>query len=248
MTTNGWIDAFVSPQLPRRFCIELFAGACRITQALTEVSLDCLPIDICISKHHNMLDWGNEHKLVHWLQGGRISFLWIGMPISTFAQKAGLRSAAYPQGLPELTGSHLREVQVANTLLRVCVRLMQLCENIRIPYAFESPAQSFAWITPNIVKFTSKCSPTFAAIDFCQFGTPWRRPTTLMGNFWPLQKLSRQCHPIRNICSQTHQPHVALAGTDDCGCPLGLKAQPYPRALAASVGITLAQSIQRSQR
>ena len=92
-------------------------------------------------------------------------------------------------------------------------------------------------------KFCQRFQPAEAVLDFCQFGEPWQKPTKILGNFWPLQQLSKRCQPQGGLCSMSHQPHVHLSGTDDAGNFLTLKAQPYPWALAANVARLVAGAI-----
>jgi hypothetical protein len=70
----------------------------------------------------------------------------------------------------------------------------------------------------------------------------WKKPTTLMGNFWNMATLALRCRSSSNICSNTLQPHVRLTGVDDNGVFMTLKAQPYPLEFCKAVAnlITMA--------
>ena len=57
------------------------------------------------------------------------------------------------------------------------------------------------------------------SLDFCQFGTKWRKRTGLLcGNLdrqdlERLERLNRQCRGSHQLRSQTQQKHLQLTGT-----------------------------------
>ena len=147
MSQFGWQDVFrVSPQ-PQHFALEVFAGTARICSALQRRGLKCYPIDICLFPSHNVLDIHIEHILVHWLQSGRVNFIWFGMPCTSFSQArkhdgvgpGPLRDYDHLWGLPGLSRNDRQKVFSGNQLLRFTIRLLTLCEQFGIPYALENP-------------------------------------------------------------------------------------------------------------
>lgn len=239
----GWEDLFAMKKLPKRFCVELFAGTARITSAFLQHGYQAYPIDICIHESHNLLHVNIEHRIINLLKSGRIQFLWMGFPCTSFstARKndglgpGPLRDDEYLQGFPWLAGRDLQKVRDGNNLLRVSLRLAEVCEALSIPYALENPMSSFAWKMPAMVAFIGKYSPSIAHLDYCQYGEDWKKPTTILGNFWPLRMLSRRCTSSNNICSSTCRPHVRLTGVDNHGVFMTLRAQPYPKAFCKAV-------------
>ena len=156
MSQFGWQDVFrVSPQ-PQHFALEVFAGTARICSALQRRGLKCYPIDICLFPSHNVLDIHIEHILVHWLQSGRVNFIWFGMPCTSFSQArkhdgvgpGPLRDYDHLWGLPGLSRNDRQKVFTGNQLLRFTIRLLTLCEQFGIPYALENPYSSYAWHMP----------------------------------------------------------------------------------------------------
>jgi hypothetical protein len=236
--------------LPKHFCLEIFAGTARITSALLRRGLRAFPIDICLHQSHNLLDVHVEHRIIHLLESGRVQFLWLGMPCTSFsvARKndgvgpGPLRDDDNLFGFKSLTGKNLQKVQDGNNLLRLSLRLLAVCEQHGIPYALENPMSSFAWKMPNMKKFIAQFRPQLIHLDYCCFGEMWKKPTTLMGNFWNMATLALRCRSSSNICSNTLQPHVRLTGVDDNGVFMTLKAQPYPLEFCKAVAnlITMA--------
>ena len=251
MSQFGWQDVFrVSPQ-PQHFALEVFAGTARICSALQRRGLKCYPIDICLFPSHNVLDIHIEHILVHWLQSGRVNFIWFGMPCTSFSQArkhdgvgpGPLRDYDHLWGLPGLGRNDRQKVFTGNQLLRFTIRLLTLCEQFGIPYALENPYSSYAWHMPPLARFIRKFQPYVVHLDFCQFGECWKKPTTVMGNFWNVPSIARRCSGTFGKCSATSAPHVPLTGLASNGLFRTLLAQPYPQALAHLVAANVAKTI-----
>lgn len=238
----GWDDVF-AVKLPERFSLEIFAGTARVTSMLLQHGFQCYPIDICLSRSHDVLDIGVEHCIINWIMSGRISFIWLGMPYTTFSQArkndglgpGPLRSSQHVTGLPNLGWRNWQKVQTGNALLRFTVRIMTMCAQHSVPFALENPRSSFAWDMPPLQNFIRRYQPDFAYLDFCQYEEPWRKPTTIIGKFWPVVQLAKTCNPRFGKCSSTLMPHVPLRGVDASQRFLTLVAQPYPWRLAARV-------------
>ena len=130
-----------------------------------------------------------------------------------------------------------------NQLLRFTIRLLTLCEQFGIPYALENPYSSYAWHMPPLARFIRKFQPYVVHLDFCQFGECWKKPTTVMGNFWNVPSIARRCSGTFGKCSATSAPHVPLTGLASNGLFRTLLAQPYPQALAHLVAANVAKTI-----
>eukprot|EP00438_Fugacium_kawagutii_P025909 Skav235917 [mRNA] locus=scaffold3781:92807:93331:- [translate_table: standard] len=153
-----------------------------------------------------------------------------------------LRDADNIYGFPWLAGADLQKVRTGNQLLRFSVRIMELCQQLHIPYALENPKSSFAWQTPLLSGYKDKYSPSVVHLDYCQFGEPWQKPTTLLGNFWDMAPLGLRCHSSNNRCTRTGLSHVRLTGVDHNRLFMTLKAQPYPLQFAAAVATLVAKA------
>ena len=54
--------------------------------------------------------------------------------------------------------------------------------------------------------------PSVITLDFCQFGEDWKKPTSILSNFWNVDPLKLRCTGTFKCCSRTHRPHVPLSG------------------------------------
>eukprot|EP00434_Breviolum_minutum_P016854 symbB.v1.2.014869.t1/scaffold1098.1/size138148/1 len=144
------------------------------------------------------------------------------MPCTSFSQArkhdgvgpGPLRDYDHLWGLPALSRNDRQKVFTGNQLLRFTIRLLTLCERFGIPYALENPYSSYAWHMPPLARFIRKFQPYVVHLDFCQFGECWKKPTTVMGNFWNVPSIARRCSGTFGKCSATFAPHV-LAPTWD---------------------------------
>lgn len=101
-----------------------------------------------------------------------------------------------------------------------------------------------AWEMKPLRRFCNKFCPKWRQLDFCQFGERWKKPTCILYNYTNLEPLQKQCCSHNGICSRTSRPHVRLAGTDQSGTFMTLRAQPYPFAMAALAAAQVARTLQ----
>lgn len=78
------VDVLNMKGRPRRFCLEIFAGTARISSGLQKAGLPTFPIDIDLFPSHDVLDPTCAHTLLNWISGGRVIWVWLGMPCTTF--------------------------------------------------------------------------------------------------------------------------------------------------------------------
>ena len=72
--------------LPHAFALEVFAGTGRIVSSLLALGIPAYPIDICIYPDHDVLHAAVEHRIFNWIRKKRITFVWCGMPCTTFSR------------------------------------------------------------------------------------------------------------------------------------------------------------------
>ena len=210
------------------------------------------PIDVCIDSGHNLFDIHLQHKILHWINGRRVQFIWLGIPCTSFTRArkhdglgpGPLRSLTFVSGLHGLSRNDQRKVREGNELLRVSLKILHACELAGVPYALEKPASSFIWDMDIMQQFISKFSVPRVDLDYCQFGEPWKKPTSVIGKFWDMNPLQRKCTTIDKKCCRTQRPHTPLAGRDSSGCFWTLRAQPYPQAFTEVVASQAAIALQ----
>ena len=145
-------------------------------------------------------------------------------------------------GLPGLNKSDSRKVHQGNMLLEVTYNIIQFCMRHNIPWALENPWTSRAWLTSQLRQLQSHA--VLRRVDFCQYGTPWRKATGIMA--WPatwLASLMCECHANKGRCSKSGRKHIILQGTDSTGTFLTMRAQPYPYKLCQCIATALKSKV-----
>ena len=114
----------------------------------------------------------------------------------------------------------------------------------RLPHCLrpENPVNSLLFVAPPISGLLRKGVCT--TVDFCQFGTRWRKITRLVHwNCAMLSEIRSLCQGAQGMCSATHKHHVMLRGNHPVSHRLWTKiAEPYPTALCRDVSKLLTQS------
>eukprot|EP00959_Pyramimonas_sp_CCMP1952_P362733 7596015-Pyramimonas_sp.AAC.1 len=73
------------------------------------------------------------------------------------------------------------------------------------------------------------------ALDYCQYGTPWKKPTKILTSCEDLRSIARTCSGTTRSCSVTRQPHQVLRGDAPCGTKWTKLACPYPTSLCEEI-------------
>ena len=149
-----------------------------------------------------------------------------------------LRSRELPWGLPGLSEKDVERIRVGNLLARFTIRYALLCLEHLVPFMIENPMTSRLWVLPRMLKLLQKPGAHVVDVDFCQFGTRWRKSTKLVFGNVPaeaLEGLAKCRFHGRGCCSCTGKPHLVLSGTAPNGKFWTLIAQAYPKQLCDMV-------------
>ena len=156
--------------------------------------------------------------------------IWFGYPCGTFSSARrddggplALRGTNPKDvwGLPHLVGKEPARVNSANKLLLRMNELMKYCESNGVPFYLENPQRSKLWMHPIVKKWINHPSSHKIEFDYCQFGTDWKKPTTILsvGNKLFHTGKSIRCKVAWQnkvfICSKIGKPHTTLSGFVD---------------------------------
>ena len=120
-------------------------------------------------------------------------------------------------------------VRNGNACSRVSIRLICLARLLGITVLLENPAGSQLWRLPRLAKLLKQLDSRSVMFDMCQYGTKWKKATTLAVAAFPLAShLSKTCQGQRGICSRTNLKHYILEGKDETGRCRTARAQAYP--------------------
>ena len=92
----------------------------------------------------------------------------------------------------------------ANRVLRSAIRLAGALDGSHIHWFWEQPQTSLQWYVPELRRRLAKRSSFKTVFDWCRFGKPYRKTTTICGRSDALTKIGLRC--------QCSAPHAVLQG------------------------------------
>ena len=125
-----------------------------------------------------------------------------------------LRSRSHPFGVPGLPAHQQAAVTAGNCFLRFSISLMSICRRMGIACMLENPHGSGIWQNPLMIAALQWTESKQHVVDFCCFGTPWRKRTRVLAVHACLPNSSVLCRGSCKLCSETGVPHVRLMGKD----------------------------------
>ena len=115
----------------------------------------------------------------------------------------------------DLSTADRDSLQKGNKVFESIIRIRRWLDEFRLPWILEHPRSSKCWLLPSVQALMDSEHTSVVHSDMCQWGTCWKRPTTLLaGNIdsQDLQRLHRLCHGRSGACSRTASTHFALSG------------------------------------
>ena len=225
--------------------LEIFSGCGRLGQQVCrECGWPVLLWDISYGHAYDLTVRANQQRIVHWIQHGLVRAGHLGTPCSSFSRARDrpggpppLRTDSMPMGRTALRPGDAARVTVGNVLLRFSCRVLLLAVQYRMPFTLENPKTSRIWLTPPLLRILRNRCCVVCDVDFCMFGTRWRKPTRVLSVHLALDGLQqyRCCGTKRGPCSRTGKPHVPLIGQDATGRWLTQLAQSYPLRFARAL-------------
>ena len=214
--------------------LELFSGTARFARALRRESQhEVIEFDISRGEEFDLTRRAVCRLVRGWITSGRVKGVWCAFPCSTWstARWPPLRSLACIHGIPEM----LRDprtaalIDVGNRTLRAAVSVANLCCGVGVPMILENPGYARSWHEPSMARLGARQQVRDVLVDYCRFGTPWRKRTRLRGiNVTELETLQLQCSGKQGLC-YTGKPHQRLNGSDPKTHQLWTRlAEPYP--------------------
>jgi hypothetical protein len=159
-----------------------------------------------------------------------------------------LRTKTEPWGITSrpFTEKEAARIHLGNQTMRATLRFIKVLNRYRIPWIFEHPQASKAFLTSewqNILKLPVVHTRT---ADQCQYGARWRKRTTFaFGNVDPqdTERLGWRCTGRPGFCSRTGKRHHILEGASPSGVPWTRIAQAYPRRLGRAMATAITANL-----
>ena len=185
--------------------------------------------------------------------GGKV---WMSPPCESWSTaRRGRRGPGKPKGFPAPVRSHQqlwglsnlieadkRLCENGNGTARMCLKVLEWCNQHRIPAALENPMSSLIFLLPELKKLFQEHGQTHEVIvDMCSFGTEYLKPTRVWMFNVKQPKLSVfcRCRFVRQggvrVCSFSGRPHTQLSGVNKSASAKAFmtkEAQMYPEGFA----------------
>merc|ERR1712194_974406 len=105
---------------------------------------------------------------------------------------------------------------------------------------------SYAWLLPPMVSLFQRRNLTSQVVEYCRFGTPWRKSANIAAYLIDLSPLANfRC--TGRVCVVTKQKHLCLSGKDASGMFRTGQAEAYPRKLCNILARAYADEKARSR-
>ena len=164
------------------------------------------------------------------LAEGSVAALGAGPVCSSFSQAItpAVRNREFPSGMPGMRASMRAKVRLGNSMATWVAKLARLCLSLGIPFWVENPRFSWLWRLRVWRRLAARVGGW--TVDYCRFGTPWRKSTFFCTNL----EISGACTGCR--CGARH---LVLRGQGPGSVPWTRIAEPYPAGVADVLGLAV---------
>ena len=145
-------------------------------------------------------------------------------------------------GLPGFNERDALRVKDGNDSLLFVVKLIRLCLRHNVMVVVENPGSSRLWIAPEMAALVARAASD-DLVDYCAFGTTWRKRTRLISWCHPLSKLPPLCTGRNGFCSFSGCRHEKLEGFGEKGTFKTAEASAYPNKLCRLVAPQLCKPV-----
>ena len=206
--------------------LSLFAGACVLESVIRELRLSWVESwDLTMGAMFDLANPTRVSILIKRIRAGCYWCIHLAPPCSSFsrARQPKVRSRQHPWGLPRLRGRAARLVEMGNYLCLVALEILKECLKHGVMFSLENPVSSMMWEFPPMREFVEAHATFRVTMDYCRYGTPWKKPTTFLTNIEELRALGKRCNH--------RHAHQELRGRDSEGILWTTRACSYPRQL-----------------
>ncbi len=219
--------------------LDLFAGSRGLSRACCRAApVWSLTFDIDHSPREDLLNKSLQGKLLGLVRSGAFFAMVAGPVCASFstAITPPCRTLEHPKGTPWCSPLQQLKNELGNSMLRFILRITLACLRAHVLFLVENPDSSWLWRQVDEGLTWAPLLEQFPEVgdlrlDFCRFGTAWRKRTKFRCNFEAAgQTVFCKC------CSK----HTVLRGR--ClakGVNYTKFAEPYPRKLCGILASSL---------
>eukprot|EP00435_Cladocopium_sp_Y103_P055244 s81_g18.t1 len=213
--------------------LDLYTGKGGVARALSRSRCPWV-VTFEITRHssEDVLAADNRRKILRLIQLGAVKAVGSALVCKSFsaAVTPPVRSLQYPRGVPWASAAMKQKIAEGNAMSDFNHEVHVECEEAEpvVFYWTENPDSSYLWRQRKYRKFRDPAGADVCRVDFCRFGTPWRKRTRIATHVPKLKGL-------RMLCCCTRPHHVLRGQHPTLKRPWTAVAQPYPRGFAKMV-------------
>ena len=248
---GGRCTAATRRSMNGRYFGEYFAGKGGVSRVVRRLGFVTKEWELERGPDHDLLKPYVWKRVKQDISQDKVCGCFLGPPCGSFS--AINTSVRRPEGNVwghgcQISENAQRSVEIGNGCMRRALNIIAMCNRLGIPWLLEHPRTSRMWKLPEVIRLLEHPKVRATHLDQCQFGSAWRKSTTILsGNVdeQDLAKLVRQCRPHRRgICSRTGKKHVILrGGCPGTGKPMTHFAAAYPPSLNNMLGRILVDQV-----
>lgn len=224
--------------------LDLFTGVGGVARALLRSGA---PLVVTFewkrSAGEDLLHESNRSRIVRLVELRAVLLVGMAVICSSFsvAITPPVRSNRFPRGVPWAPRTMREKIRTGNSHSDFAALLIALCLSVGVDFWLENPDTSFLWRQRGFQRYRDPSSPDIFRLDYCRFGTSWRKRTRVATSITTLMGLRCLC-----VCSK---PHVPLRGMHPTlHKPWTAVAEPYPKAFADLLGYAASTQVGWSKR
>ena len=234
-----WWPAGSSRRFESPGALDLFTGRGGVAKALLKSGAPfVVTFEWKRSVKEDLLDEGNRSKIIRLVELRAVLLVGMAVICSSFsvAITPPIRNSRYPRGVPWAPESMRAKIKDGNSHSDFAALLIDTCEGQSVDWWLENPDTSHLWRQKELRRFRDPASERIFRLDYCRFGTPWRKRTRVASSIKALNGLRCFC--------RCRKPHIALRGMHPFKkVPWTAVAEPYPRAFSDLLGFAASAQI-----
>ena len=224
--------------------LDLFTGRGGVAKALLRSGAPfVVTFEWKRSSAEDLLQDHNRRRIVRLVELKAVLLVGLAVICSSFsvAITPPVRTSRFPRGVPWASLAMRKKISEGNSHADFAALLISVCLLVGVDFWLENPDTSYLWRQKGFELYRDASSPSVFRLDYCRFGTPWRKRTRVASSIDAI-------NGIRCFC-KCGVRHLALRGTHPTlKIPWTAVAEPYPRAFADLIGYAASAQVGWSKR
>ena len=170
--------------------LEIFSGSGRLTAAVRDTGAATLsPVEVKLGAHFDMRRRSSQITVLAWVRSGRIAYVHLGTPCTVFSRAR--------HNISNFERAKEKE-RVGLELALFTTEIILTCIKCGVGWSLENPRNNRLFELPVLSTLLQHRGVYRICLDFCRYGEPYKKPTTIYTNVDGLQNLEMLCNHVRH--------------------------------------------------